>query len=201
MHTDPSTTEPASRLRRRSSTTMKVRTLWILSGLAVALLLVVGAAQAGGKTGSQAAAAPKPASSASPAADQVRATERTRLHALVTADVTVARSLMADDAQVVNPLGGTLELDDYMAAVTSGDIDYLVFEPTSPIVVRLYGRSAALRFQVSFDLVVFGRHLTHAAWLTELYERQHGRWRLVWEQATAIPNDVGVFLDSISPKG
>src|SRR6185503_9815362 len=67
--------------------------------------------------------------------------------------------------------------------------------------VRLHGRSAALRFQASFDLVVFGGHLTHAAWLTELYERQHGRWQLVWEQATAIPNDVGAFLDSISPKG
>jgi hypothetical protein len=200
VHTNQFTNEPGSGSRRRSRSMMRVRTLWIFSGLAVAALLAVGAAQGGSTTGSRAAAAAKPATKTPNEADQVRATERTRLHALVAADVTLARSLMADDAQVVNPLGGTLEPDDYMAALASGDIDYLVFEPTSPIVVRLHGGSAALRFQVSFDLVVFGRHLTHAAWLTELYERQHGRWQLVWEQATAIPNDVGLFLDSISPK-
>jgi hypothetical protein len=74
-----------------------------------------------------------------------------------------------------------------------------VFEPASPIVVRLYDRVAAVRFQVSFDLVVFGLRVKHQGWITELYERHRGGWQIVWEQATAVPNDIGLFLESIRP--
>ena len=42
----------------------------------------------------------------------------------------------------------------YMDAVDAGVVDYLVFEPASPIAVRLSGDSAALRYLVSFDVVV-----------------------------------------------
>jgi hypothetical protein len=82
----------------------------------------------------------------------------------------------------------------------SGRDDYLVFEPASPITVRLSGDSAALRYQVSFDLVVGGdTRVTHKGWITELYERRHGHWQIAWEQATAIPNDFGLFVESIKP--
>jgi hypothetical protein len=75
-----------------------------------------------------------------------------------------------------------------------------VFEPSSPIAVRLSGDSAALRFQVSFDLVVGGEtHVKHQGRITELYERRHGRWQIVWEQATAIPNNFDLFAQSIEP--
>jgi Domain of unknown function (DUF4440) len=135
-------------------------------------------------------------------ADRLRGIERTRLHALVTADTATARKLIAPDFQLVNPAGGVSSREDYMDAIAAGVIDYLVFEPVSPIAVRLYGDSAALRFQVSFDLVVGGdTHVTHQGWITELYERRHGRWQIVWEQATAIPNDFGLFVESIKPVG
>jgi hypothetical protein len=65
--------------------------------------------------------------------------------------------------------------------------------------VRLSGESAALRFQVSFDPIVgFDTRVTHQGWITELYERRDGRWQIVWEQ-TAIPNDFGLFVESIKP--
>jgi hypothetical protein len=90
--------------------------------------------------------------------------------------------------------------EEYMQAIDAGVIDYLVFEPASPIAVRLSGDSASLRFQVSFDLIVGGdTHVKHQGWITELYERRHGRWQIVWEQATAIPNDFGLFVESIKP--
>jgi Domain of unknown function (DUF4440) len=124
----------------------------------------------------------------------------TRLQALVDADTATARSLMAPDFQVINPAGGVSGREDYMDAVEAGVIDYLVFEPASPIAVRLSGDSAALRYQVSFDLVVGGdTRVTHQGWITELYERRHGRWQIVWEQATAIPNNFGLFVESIKP--
>jgi hypothetical protein len=136
-----------------------------------------------------------------PEADRLRAIERTRLQALVDADTATARRLIADDFELINPGGGVSSRDDYLAAVRAGDIDYLVFEPVSPIAVRMSGDSAALRFQVSFDLVVSGIRVTHQGWITELWERRHGRWQIVWEQATAIPNDFGLFVQSIMPTG
>ncbi|HEX6025490.1 MAG TPA: nuclear transport factor 2 family protein, partial [Solirubrobacter sp.] len=109
-------------------------------------------------------------------ADRLRALERTRLEALVDADTTTAGSLTADEFQLINPGGGALGRDDYLGAVRAGAIDYLAFEPTSAIAVRLSGDAATLRYQVNFDLRVGGTRLAHQGWITELYERRRGRW-------------------------
>jgi hypothetical protein len=162
----------------------------VLAGTVLALMITAAAV-----------AAAHGAAHGSSEADRVRAIERTRLHALVVADTTTARRLMAEDFQGINPGGGELTREDYLASVQAGDIDYLVFEPVTPITVRLAGDSASLRFEVDFDLVVGGTRLTHQAWITELYERRHGRWQIVWEQATAIPNDFGLFVQSLLPTG
>ncbi len=69
-------------------------------------------------------------------ADQLRALERTRLHALVDADTTTAGRLMAGDFQAVTPTGDTLRRTDYLGSVAAGVIDYLVFKPVSRIAVR-----------------------------------------------------------------
>lgn len=133
-------------------------------------------------------------------ADHLRTIETARLQALVDADTQTARKLMAPDFQVINPGGVVSSRQDYMDAVDAKNIDYLVFEPVSPIAVRLSGDSAALRYRVSFDLIVGGdTRVTHQGWITELYERRQGRWQIVWEQATAIPNDLGLFVESIKP--
>jgi Domain of unknown function (DUF4440) len=134
-------------------------------------------------------------------ADQLRQIERTRLRALVNADTKTAGRLIAPDFQLINPGGATSGRDDYLASIASGDIDYLAFKPTSPIVVRQSGDAAALRFQVHFDIVIGGGalHLTHEGWITELYERHHDRWQIVWEQATAVPNDFDALIQALSP--
>ena len=71
-------------------------------------------------------------------AEIVRATERERLRALVTADVPRARQLHADDFQLINPLGGALSKDQYLGGIESGQIQYLFWEPGA-IDLRLYG--------------------------------------------------------------
>jgi hypothetical protein len=160
-------------------------------------MLVLMAACAALLAGGAAGAASRGSSSE---ADRLRTIEQTRLHALVDADTATARKFIAPDFQVINPAGGESGRDDYMDAVQAGIIDYLVFEPASPMTVRLSGDSAALRFQVSFDLVVgFDTRVTHQGWITELYERRDGRWQIVWEQATAIPNNFDLFVESIKP--
>lgn len=126
-------------------------------------------------------------SSNSKQADRLREIEQTRLRALVEADLATAAPLHADDFTLINPAGFPLARDEYLAAVAAGDIDYLVFEPISDIDVRLYGRAAVLIYQSKIDILVSGLgHFTHEAWHTYLYEKRHGRWQVVWEQATAV---------------
>ena len=158
------------------------------------MLLVLALLVAGG-----AVAAARASAGHDSTADQLRQIEHTRLHALVAADTKTARRLIAPDFQLINPGGATSGRDDYLAALAAGDIDYLAFQPTSPIVVRRSGNSAALRFQVHFDLLAGPAHVTHEGWITELYERRNGHWQIVWEQATAVPNRFDEFVQSIEP--
>ena len=138
-------------------------------------------------------------SASSSQADRLRTVERTRLQALVDADTATARNLTAPDFQLITPAGVPLSRDDLLSGVEAGVLDFVAIEPGSPIAVRLSGDSATLRYQSTYDVVLGGTHVTHEAWTTELYERRDGRWLLVWEQTTAIPNDVGLFLESIKP--
>jgi hypothetical protein len=132
-------------------------------------------------------------------ANRLRAIETTRLQALVDADTATARRLTAPDFELINPAGSPLSRDDFLGGVRAGVIDFLSIRPSSPIAVRLSGNSATLRYRTTFDLIVGGTHLTHEAWTTALYERRNGRWRIVWEQTTAVPNNPDLFLESLGP--
>lgn len=121
-------------------------------------------------------------------AELIRETERERLRALVAADVERARSLHADTFQLINPLGQALSREEYLGAVASGRVDYLQWEPTTPIEVRLYGYAAAIRYQSQIEIVFEGQRLPRQRyWHTDVYEQRDGCWRVVWSQATAIP--------------
>lgn len=167
-------------MRQRKRSQRRTRIAALLA--AVCVLLVAAAAIA--------VAAPARSSGPpgdSPKAERLREIERTRLRALVDANVAVAGPLHADDFRLVNPAGFLLGRDDYLGAVAAGDIDYLVFEPISEIEVRLYGRAAVLIYQSKIDIVVSGLgRFTHEAWHTYVYEKRAGHWQAVWEQATAI---------------
>ena len=126
-------------------------------------------------------------SSAQEAADQLRAVERERLRALVDADVEVARRLHADDFQLINPLGGSLSKAEYLSAIASGEIDYLVWEPET-IEVKLYADVAVLRYRARLKIKV--KAIPHDPsghfWHTDVYEKRNGAWQVVWSQATQI---------------
>ena len=162
----------------------------ILAMLAAAALLLIAASAVAGAHGSGKGASD---------ADRLRAIEQKRTRALVDADTATARRFMADDYQGINPAGEPLSREDLLGAVKAGVLDFLVDGPASPITVRLLGNAAVLRYQRSFDLVVGGTRLTHKGWSTELYERRHGHWQIVWEQATAVPNKPDLFVESLKP--
>jgi hypothetical protein len=126
----------------------------------------------------------RPDSSPSPAF--IQELERQRLGALVAADMELARSLHADDYQLVTPGGATRSRDEYLDDIASGDLDYQVFEPASEVAVHAYGRAAALRYQARIEVLVSGQLDSGLFWHTDIYEYRDGRWQAVWSQATRI---------------
>jgi len=44
------------------------------------------------------------------------------------------------------------------------------------------------------------RHTGDLGWTTDLFERRHGRWQLVWSQSTATPNDLALFVQALKAK-
>ena len=119
-------------------------------------------------------------------ADDLREVERRRLAALVAADIELARSLHAEDYELITPGGGQLGREAYLEGVGSGDLHYLVFEPATEIRVRLDGPMAVLRYQARIEIEYSGDIDSDLFWHTDVYELRDGRWQAVWSQATRI---------------
>lgn len=120
-------------------------------------------------------------------ADVVRATERERLRALVMVELDIAEQLHANDFQLVTPGGGIVSKVDYLSGISSGALNYQVWEPDSPIDVRLYSDVALLRYRSNLQMIYEGQDLgVNKFWHTDSYERRDDRWQIVWSQATRI---------------
>ena len=121
------------------------------------------------------------------AAENVRATERERVRALISGDAVVARQLHADDYELITPLGVALSKEQYLGAVLAGDLHYLAWDIESAIRVRLYSEIALVRYQASIEIVAQGqRYPRTRLWHTDAYEPRDGRWQVIWSQATAV---------------
>ena len=119
-------------------------------------------------------------------ADRLRQIERSRLRALVDADIETARHLHAPDFQLITPTGRLLSKNEYLGAIAAGHLNYLHWEPEA-IAVRLHGAYAVLRYRAQLE-VIFGGHKVPRGsyWHTDTYERRDGQWMVVWSQATAV---------------
>jgi hypothetical protein len=115
-----------------------------------------------------------------------RELERRRLRSLVEADLEVARSLHAEDYQLVTPGGATLTRDEYLGAVASGELRYDVFEADSEVAVKVLGDGAAVRYVARIVIDFPGGHDDDRFWHTDLYARRGAGWQVVWSHATQI---------------
>jgi hypothetical protein len=110
--------------------------------------------------------------------------ERRRLRALVDADLGVADELHADDFQLITPGGDSLSKQEYLQAIASGDVHYLVWDPEE-IESFVHEDSACLRYRSTIEIVVDGQEIAPGRyWHTDFYEKRAGRWQVVWSQAT-----------------
>lgn len=120
--------------------------------------------------------------------DLIRRIERQRLRALVEADMVTARRLHADDFQLISPSGGVFSKERYMSEVESGVLDYKTWDPAQ-ISVRLYGDAAVIRyddvgFEVLYDGVPAWSGASSVVRHTDLYEKRHGQWQVVWSHCS-----------------
>jgi hypothetical protein len=151
-----------------------------ITGIGIGLATVAG--QAVGQEATPSLATPATASE-----DFFRETEQRRLLSLVDFNMDVADSLHAEDFQLINPAGGPLSKADYLGGLEAGALDYRVFEPISPIEVRVFGDGAAIRYQSRIEIAFSdGTADTGTFWHTDVYENSDGQWRMVWSQATRI---------------
>ena len=118
--------------------------------------------------------------------EELRDLERRRLRALVDADIELARSLHADDYELITPGGGNLGREEYLEGVGAGELHYVVFEPASEIRVRRNGPVAVLRYQARIEMEMSDRVDRGRFWHTDMYELRDGRWQAVWSHATRI---------------
>jgi hypothetical protein len=119
-------------------------------------------------------------------ADLLRTVERTRLRALVEADIETADRLHADDYQLITPGGGALSKAEYLGGIADGTLRYRRFEPDGEIRVRAWEFAAALRYEVDIEVVHDGTAYRDRCWHTDIYELRDGRWVAVWSHATRI---------------
>lgn len=151
-------------------------------GAALAAVLAIGIAQAGSSPSAEA---------------QIRQLQLESLELAVDGDTDALRSYLSEDFVGINPLGIPDTREGRLAGMDAGAPDFLAIQPTTPIDVDVHGNHALVRFQVRIELTIFGSHLEHLMWDTLFYERRQGRWIAVWEQATAVPNDIGLVVEAL----
>jgi hypothetical protein len=128
-------------------------------------------------------------STASAESEIIRAAQRERSAALLKGDVQSARSIHADDFQLITPLGAVLSKEQYLGAVEAGVLRYIVMELDSPGDLRLHGTMTLIRYRVQIEIDVQGQRYPKAGyWFTDAYEKREGRWQIVWSQGTGIAN-------------
>jgi hypothetical protein len=149
--------------------------------------------------GTAAAVQHRPAHATSPAADQVRAAERTFLRASVNADTQTLRQLLTPDFQLIDVTGSAETRAGYFS-ILAGPVDFQQLKPLTPIRIRAYGNVAVARVRLAFRVVASGTKLVHRGWNTDMFERRDGRWQLAWSQTTPEPNDISLLIKALQPK-
>lgn len=79
--------------------------------------------------------------------NQIRSLEQRERHDVVDANTADLDRLLAADFTLITPDGQLLSRGGYLDALTSGDLDFRVFEPVSPIAIHTDGQQAVVTFR------------------------------------------------------
>jgi hypothetical protein len=139
----------------------------------VVVILTFAAPSCGGEEATQGAA-----TVAKPVAQIIRETELARIKALTVLDIDKARALHADDFRLTAPDGETVTKDEYLDAVGSGRLDYVLWEPISPIEVTVHGDEATVRYRSRIGFAGSSGGTTEQTH-NDTYALRNGQWLIV----------------------
>ena len=110
----------------------------------------------------------------------VLALEQQRLRSLVERDIPTADRLHHADYELITPAGHRHTKSSYLHDVESKRLEYLAFEPTTPIAARSTPDLVVLRYIALIRLSVgIADEVEFLAWHTDHYERREGQWQAV----------------------
>lgn len=124
-------------------------------------------------------------------AAHMRQVETQRLAAILDQDRQLLDALHTDDFLLCTPSGTVWTKQHYIDGLVDGSINYLRFQPTTPLEVIVDAQLAVVRYrshiEISLDDAAPG-HLE--CWHLDVYQR-HGSdtWRCRWSQATDTVGD------------
>ena len=114
------------------------------------------------------------------------AVELRRVQALVTVDLAVADELHASDFELITPGGEARSKEQYLGRIASGQTDYQVWEPDE-ISARASGDVGCVRYRSTMNAIIDGHETgLRQLWHKEFYEKNNGRWQVVWSHATTV---------------
>lgn len=114
------------------------------------------------------------------------ARELLRLAALIEVDMPVAWRLHAPSYQLISPSGRSWDRGEYLGAIQSGDLRYLVFKPVSPMLTWGDDRFAVVQYRAAIRLAGDAGAEVRHCWHTDGYEQSPSGWTAMWSQATLI---------------
>ena len=121
-------------------------------------------------------------------ADEIRALERARLQAMVSAHLPMLDRLLADDLQYGHSTGSVQTKAGLLATLRDGSLDYLALVPRT-IEVRITDGVALATGTADAEATAGTRRLKGALRWLAVYARREGRWQLVAYQSTPLPRE------------
>jgi len=121
-------------------------------------------------------------------AEELVATEKRRLRALLGNDGDTLDRLHTADYRLCNPTGTVWTKAEYLDRLSSGRLTYRRLDLVGDMDARVDTELAVLRYRCVIELRLDGKDLpVHDAWHTDVYRRgDGGEWRCFWSQATGI---------------
>jgi hypothetical protein len=120
------------------------------------------------------------------ASDELLSIEADRFRSTVAGDFAALDFRLAEDLSYCHSTGKCETKAEYLGNLRSGSTQYRKLELVTAR-VRRYGEIAILNGQVRVDAAMAGNQVIAQLAYTDVYRREHGRWRLIAWHSSRMP--------------
>ena len=115
--------------------------------------------------------------------DDILAAINTRYNAMVTQNMSVYASTLADNITLYSPIGTTSGKSELIVQMGPGGTDRILsYELINPV-IHIYGNTATANGLVNVNAISQGKKISTQARYLDVWTYQDGRWQLLARQA------------------